>query len=97
MDINNFTKEELEEALRKIETKKSILKEALRDTKPEIVDVPDYTSLRKICGAHISFLANGKVNDANTLEHYIFEAAMETLYGADVFDWINRQTINFSE
>jgi hypothetical protein len=40
-----------------------------------------------VCDEYINAVDEGKADDYDT--HYIFESAIEVLYGPDVWDWIN--------
>ena len=53
-------------------------------SRPEI----DIDPLRMICEDYMDAISTNKYVD-DDLEHYIFECAMETLYGDDVWDYIN--------
>jgi hypothetical protein len=44
--------------------------------------------LVNICSSHIDEVMNN--NEDDDMEHYIYEVAMETIYGKDIFDFINR-------
>ena len=48
----------------------------------------DIGPLRMICEDYMDAVSTNKYVD-DDLEHYIFECAMETLYGGDVWDYIN--------
>ena len=48
----------------------------------------DIDPLRMICEDYMDAVSTNKYVD-DDLEHYIFECAMETLYGDDVWDYIN--------
>ena len=48
----------------------------------------DIGPLRMICEDYMDAISKGEYID-NDLEHYIFECAIETLYGDDVWDYIN--------
>lgn len=61
-----------------------------RSGKPHMLQNPNYKILRSTCQEHIDQLYDKQwVND--DMSHYIFEAAMMALFGADVWDWINKQ------
>ena len=79
-NLEQFSTDELEEELRRRE----------EEEKPKQIAAPDLTKLRKICQEYIDSLARDKYVDGD-LDHYIFEAAMETVFGKNVWDWINDQ------
>jgi hypothetical protein len=57
-------------------------------TKPELTGRIELENLLKLCKAYIENLdLNGYVDE--DFEHYIFEAAMQTFYGGDIFKYIN--------
>ena len=52
----------------------------------------DLTELRNVCQGYIDFIDNDKeYYEDNNYDHYIFEKAMTTIFGKDVFDWINQR------
>jgi len=48
---------------------------------------PDFSKVIAGCEKHIQELQEGKV-DRDT-DHYIYEDAMQAIYGIDVWDWVN--------
>jgi len=79
MDLNDISTEELEE---EVEKRK-------RDAIPKPLSVIGLTALTRICNEYINGLAGGyQIKDG---EHYIFETAIEAVYGKDVWDWVNSQ------
>ena len=80
--IKDLSTEELKAELLRREN------EEKASAKPKAISDPPFTNLRKMCQDYIDGLANdGYVDD--DLDHYIFETAMTTLYGDDVWKWIN--------
>jgi len=68
------------------EEEKAKIPEQLLDGDIEIMD------LRVICSDYIDFLNNDdEYSEDNDYSHYIFEKAMETLYGKEVWVWINNR------
>jgi hypothetical protein len=61
--------------------------------KPEKLENVDTKKLSEICQQYIDFVDNNKeYHEDNDFEHYIFESAMETIFGAKVWSFIrNRQ------
>jgi recombinational DNA repair protein (RecF pathway) len=49
--------------------------------------------LRSACAKYIKNLAEGCHDEDDA--HYVFEAALEMLYGADVWEWVNGNFRNF--
>lgn len=62
--------------------------------KPNImrdIDI-DLEPLKKICQQYMDFVDNDEeYHEDNDFKHYIFETAMQTLYGENVWDWINKR------
>ena len=58
--------------------------------KPQQLKEVDLTGLRRVCQEYIDSLANdGWVDD--DLSYYIYEEAMQAIFGEDVFEWIDKQ------
>lgn len=59
----------------------------------DLMDVPqqleniDITALKRLCQEHIDDFNTGNEDDDD--EHYIYEAAMEAVFGKNVWKWIN--------
>jgi len=52
----------------------------------------DLTSLRDICQSYIDFIDNDKEYcEDNDYDEYIFETAMNTIFGKKVWDFINNR------
>lgn len=81
MNLNDFSDEQLQAELERRKNDEGELQ------KPVQLDVPDFAPLRKICLKYIDALAVNETDD--DLEYYIFECAMECIYGKDVWKWIN--------
>lgn len=81
--LDQFTKAELMEELMK---RDRIEKEA---GVPKPVENMDFSGVINICKGHISDIKNHEEDDDS--KHYIYEAAMEAVFGSSVFDWINKQ------
>lgn len=59
-------------------------------TMPKPVENPDWTEVKKMCQEVISQLAKDGWYDED-LKHYIYESAMEAVFGKDVFTWMNKR------
>ena len=60
--------------------------------KPNQLDNPDLNSLREICQEYVDFIDNDdEYHEDNNYDHYIFEEAMTTIFGEDVWDFINNR------
>lgn len=65
-----------------------------QEPKPLQSDNPNLEKLRTVCQGLIDSIDNGNYHEDedNDDEHYIYEAAMEALYGKDVWNYINERT-----
>ena len=48
---------------------------------------PNLTKLKKLCDEYIDAVINGKSVDSD-YDHFIYEAAIQAIYGENIFDWI---------
>ena len=55
-----------------------------------ILDTPDMRPLIQTCEEYMNFRQSKKYYDDNDFETYIFEAALKSLYGEDVFNKLNK-------
>ncbi len=52
----------------------------------------DLSELKGICNEYIDFINDDdNYYEDNDYSHYIFEKTMTTIFGEDVFDWINKR------
>lgn len=67
--------------------------QAIKDSTPKMRAVVerDPIKLEKTCQEYIDMIASHKHYDLNDMEHYIFEAALEMLFGESVWDWVNEK------
>ena len=56
--------------------------------KPVLLRDPDISGLQKICADYLDEILLNQSEDSDT-PHYIFEAAMRTCYGPNIWNWIN--------
>lgn len=82
MSLKNYNTEELQAEIdRRNQSKAST---------PQPLENLDYTHLTKMCNAYIAdvekYGLDGVIDD---WREYIFEAAIETVYGDNVWKWIN--------
>jgi len=61
------------------------------ESAPRPLANPDLRILRETCQAHIDSIAAGTFHEDDDDQHYIFEEAIEALYGKDIWDWIQEQ------
>jgi hypothetical protein len=60
--------------------------------KPKQLETVDLQNLRKICQDYMNFVDNDEeYHDDNDYNQYIFERAMETFFGKDVWVFINNR------
>lgn len=57
--------------------------------KPKAVENPDFSRTKKICQQYIDFVASKDYHEDNDFKDYIFETALEDVFGADVWKFIN--------
>jgi len=58
--------------------------------KPQQLKEINLDKLKRICQEYIDFVDNDEeYYEDNDYDHYIFEQAMKTVFGEDVFDYIN--------
>ena len=82
--LKEFTDDQLDKELRSREEIKR------REGKPSPKTIINTNPLRKLCYAYINELdEKGYVDD--DFECYIFEAAMTTYFGKNVWGWIKKQ------
>lgn len=80
MNIESMSNAQIEQVLEK--------RRSRQRTKPSPLENPDFTRVKQLCSAEIDTrAAGGRVKD--DADHYIYEAAMEAVFGKDVWAWIN--------
>jgi len=80
MSLENFSTHELE---------KEIAKRNKSDV-PIALENPNFEKLIITCKEHITVMSGGSYCD-NDDEHYIYETAMEAVYGSDIWLGVNKQ------
>ena len=78
MDLRYISTEELEQEL---ERRRSL------PPKPRPLISPNFSELVRACSDYIDILE--KQGETSDSQHFIFEEAMNAVYGEDVWDWIN--------
>lgn len=64
--------------------------EKIKADEPKMLPFNNFVPVQILCQDYINQLAEeGWVN--GNLDHYIFEAAMEAVFGKDVWNWINEK------
>ncbi len=52
----------------------------------------DLNELRKTCQAYIDFIDNDEdYHEDNDFDHYIFEKALQAIFGSDVWEFVNNR------
>ena len=82
--LDNISTEDLE---KEIDKRK---KQKVKDEKPTQLENIDIKSLKEICQNYIDDLEKNAYADED-YEHYIFETAMNCIFGKDVWKWINER------
>lgn len=59
--------------------------------RPEPVDQHDMAELKRACAGYLDAVETGNSDRASKCEHYIFETAMELIFGADVWKFVNER------
>jgi len=78
MTLENITTDQLKEELKK---------RTANDTRPPPINRPDFSELTKTCESVMEdYAKQGYSKDGS---HYIFESAMECVYGKKVWEWVN--------
>lgn len=58
--------------------------------KPKQIGEVDLQKLREVCQQYIDFIDNDEeYHDDNDYDHYIFEKALEAIFGKEVWKFIN--------
>lgn len=78
--LQNYSTEQLEEEILK---RKNFKKE-----KPKLLKNVNVVALRKLCSKYIDFVDSDDYSDDNDYAGYIFEVAMTTFYGDDIWEWV---------
>jgi hypothetical protein len=80
--LKQFSTDELKNELRR--------RDIYIETQPPIsCENPDFSEVLDLCKVHILDISRNET-DEDTI-HYIYEAAMEAIYGQDIWQWINKQ------
>jgi hypothetical protein len=81
-DLQTYTTEELEEELERRKKQKEEIPEPLASV--------DYSNIYNMCTMYIYDL-HQYGEESKDFEHYLFECALETIYGKDIWFWINEK------
>lgn len=83
-NLSQLTDEQLQQELQKRMEKKK------QKEKPKQLENPDFSRLREYCQEYIDHLDKNGYED-DDIQHYIYEEALQAIFGRDVFGWINKQ------
>lgn len=65
--------------------------------KPQLAQMPSKTpafeKLETACKEYMDFVSEGNSHYAHKAENYVFEAAIELLYGPDVWEYVNSKLV----
>lgn len=87
MDRFSIEQLEIEELEREIEIRKELLR---KKNKPQEIKEKNWTLVIKYCLNYIDDLYEDGYVDSD-LKQYIFEAAMQAVFGGNVWEWIRKQ------
>lgn len=58
--------------------------------KPKQLETVDLQKLREICQQYLDFVDNDEeYHEDNDYDHYIFESALEAIFGKEVWTFVN--------
>jgi hypothetical protein len=66
-----------------------MLKRVIKMNKPTLLKNIDLEDLENLCQEYLDYIDSEEYCGDSDYDHFIFEKAMETLYGEDIFDYIN--------
>lgn len=66
-----------------------MIEEVIIKQAPKKLAKIDFTALEKICQDYIDYCASDEYHEDNDYEHYIYETALETVFGEDIWKFIN--------
>lgn len=59
---------------------------------PPMVSDPDWSGVIATAKSVVDEILNGSYHEDNDDKHYMYEEAMQAVYGKDFFDWMNANT-----
>lgn len=62
------------------------------NNRPQPLAEPNYEQMQKLCADLINEMAIGSYHPDQDWENYIYEEAMISIYGPDIWKWINKST-----
>ena len=81
--MNNLRYVSTEELEQELERRKSI------PPKPQLLKHHDIYEVKDSRIEYIELVDKGYIEDLSNSEHFIFERAIECIYGSNVWDWIS--------
>jgi len=77
--LSNFSTEELQKELE--------LRTGAAATRPSLLETFNLAPLIKLCENYLDTVV--KEGGAKDIKHWVYEATLTTLYGKEVWDWLN--------
>lgn len=84
MSLKNYTKKELEKELER--------RQKMELNKPKLLQEMDFKELIEMCKDFLNQIEKENYY-SEELEHYIFEKAIESVFGKNVWEYINTNTV----
>lgn len=53
----------------------------------------EWQALTDVCEEYLDYVEEKNEDRSSKISHYVFERAMELVYGPNVWDWVNEQII----
>lgn len=86
-EFKEMSIDELIDLQQRINKQVKLLKE-YNNNIPQPVENPDFVSLTKMTNDILLDIYKQEYNNEDN-QHYIYEATLETIYGKNIFKWIN--------
>ncbi len=87
-ELCGFTYKELEEELKR---RDAIAEEVRIANRPQPLREIDWSTVQQLAESYIEAVAGDDLGAQENLQAYIFESAIGAVFGANVWDWINRR------
>lgn len=87
--IDDIPDDKIEIAI--LQCEKALQKNSVPIDKPIQLKEINLEILRKTCQDYIDFIYSNEYHEDNDYTHYIYEAAMQSIFGENVFDIINKR------
>ena len=63
-----------------------------KPAKPTAKENPDFRGLIELCEDYVNDIDSGKTGEDSDYDGYIYESALEAVFGSEIFDWIKQRT-----